>query len=67
MYPSSPPQFTNDNPSIVLQDRTRQLSKTLRLCLENHTGFHHELERYWMTKVNTDHSTLVEIPFFIRR
>ena len=38
--PSSPPQFTKDTHSTVLQDRTRPISKYLRHCSENHTGYH---------------------------
>ena len=36
--PSSPPQFTKDIPSTVSQVRFRPTSKSLRHCLENHTG-----------------------------
>ena len=38
--PQWPAEFTNDNPSIVLQDRTRSPSTNLRHCYENHTGSH---------------------------
>ena len=35
----NPPQFTSDNSSAVIQDRTRPHLTNLSRCLENHTGF----------------------------
>ena len=61
-----PNQFTNENPSIDLQDRTRPPSTTKLSAWKPIPDRIHELVRYWMTKMNVDHLTLVEIPFFIR-